>query len=604
MYQNLLKALQAVVATLTDSPVEILLEKPKNPDHGDVACPVAMRLAKLLQRPPLEIAKQIVDHIELPEDVLECHLLAPGFLNFRFHDHVILQHLDLDSQTVRQAITRDYGQKVSLEHTAINPNKQPHVGHLRNACIGKSIEQILELLDYEVLTLYYHNDIGMQISCLVLALDVYDYQPQDFETSSEWASKAYQQITQDLADNQDLQARQLAIHKAMMDPYSKESDRAYELTLEILKNIFQILAKLGIDYDLVICESSIIDHHLWEETFGILKDKDSFYMEQTGPRKGCYVIDMPDEQEAKVIVRSNGIPTYAGNDITNHLWKFGLVNDFKYKQVDFKTQDKPLFMTSHTGEARPGFNQADSIINVIDTTQTYPQESVKQAFRALGYAEVAKNYHHINYGFVHLSADTARSLGIELEEGAKQVKISGRKGSVVTVNHLLSLMTSQLKSQFGDFEALQAVAVGAIKYEMLKIDTLKDMVFDIDRALDIKGNSGTYLMYTYARSQGILRKVDSVPTPDRKIQMEPKERALAGKIMELSDVIAKTHDALSPHLLCNYLYELCQVYNSFYNDCPVLNNPRSGLRIELVSKFAKALQQGLGLLGIQSVDTI
>lgn len=604
MFESLHKSLTLAVRSITDQELEILLEKPKSPEHGDVSCPVAMRLSKILKQNPFEIAGLITQKLDLPPEILECHVVKPGFLNFRFHDWYLLDNLKCSPEKLNKSFQKNYGKKVSLEHTAINPNKQPHVGHLRNACIGHSIQQVLKFLNYDVLTLYYHNDIGMQISCLVLALEVYSDKVEDYPSTSKWASSVYERITKDLADDQTLKNRQEEIHKAMMDPYSKESDQAYKITFDVLKNILEVMQKFQIDYDLVVCESSIIDHHLWDETFQILQEKPGFYKVESGERQGCYVIDMPADQEAKVIVRSNGVPTYAGNDITNHLWKFGLINDFKYKLVDFKTQSKPLHVTSHTGTAQAGFNQAESIVNVIDTTQTYPQESVKQAFATLGYQEIAKNYHHINYGFVHLSSNTAKSLGIDIDPSLKQVKISGRKGTVVTVEHLLDLMQQKLREQFGDFEALELLAVGAITYEMLKIDTYRDVVFDIDRALDIKGNSGTYLLYTYARSQGILRKVDTLGVFDKKIELEPKERGLALKITELNDVITKTHDSLSPHLLCNYLYELCQTYNSFYNDCHVLNHKRSSTRIKLVEEFAQSLKLGLSLLGMAVAEEI
>ena len=203
-----------------------------------------------------------------------------------------------------------------------------------------------------------------------------------------------------------------------------------------------------------------------------------------------------------------------------------------------------------------------------------------------------------------MSRETAIKLGIEVSDSESQVKISGRKGSVVLVSEMLEKMEKSLKDQFGDFKNLKQLAIAAIKYEMLKVDTYKDLVFDLDRALDIKGNSGTYLMYTYARSCGILRKANKDVAKPHKVELEAKEKALLLKISDFNNVIAKMHDSLAPNFMCNYLFELCQVYNSFYNDCKVIGSEKEDLRLYLVKIFGETLSRGLSLLGIQAVEEI
>lgn len=600
--KTLQQALNLAISSLTQEKVEIILESPKNPEHGDLSSPVAMLLARILKQSPLEIAKKIAEILVLPSEVVSVDVLAPGFLNFRYSDDFLISSAKLDLNEINNKTQNSYGKKVSLEHTAINPNKQAHVGHLRNACIGDSIKQLLSFLNYDLLTLYYHNDIGVQVAALVLATEVFDDKPSDYPSFAHYASEVYSKISSIVEQDLSLQKRQSEIHQAMLDPNSKYADTAYEITLKVLDDIFELMQKLSISYDLVVCESSIHDHKLFEETFNLLIKNKSFYKVKEGEREGCYVIDMPGNSEPKVIIRSNGVPTYAGNDIANHLWKFGIISDFKYKKITLANQN--LIISSHTGENMPGFNQADSIINIIDQTQTYPQESVKQAFKALGYEEISKNYHHVNYGFVYLSRETALKLGLEVSETDKQVKISGRKGSVVLVSEMLEKMENSLREQFGEFQNLKALAIAAIKYEMLKVDTYKDLVFDLDRALDIKGNSGTYLMYTYARSCGILRKVFKDIVEPQKVELEGKEKALLLKISDFNNVVAKMHDSLAPNLMCNYLYELCQVYNSFYNDCKVIGSEKEDLRLYLVKIFGETLSQGLKLLGVQTVEEI
>lgn len=600
--KTLQDALKVAIKSLTNEEVEVVLESPKNSEHGDLSSPVSMQLARILKTSPLKIANQIVKVLVLPDEITNVDVLAPGFLNFRYSDQFLISTAKLNLQDIYSKVVKSYGKKVSLEHTAINPNKQAHVGHLRNACIGDSIKQLLNFLDYDLLTLYYHNDIGVQVAALVLATEIFDDKPVDYPSYAHYASEVYSKISNLVEGDQLLQKRQSEIHQSMLDPDSKYADTAYEITLKVLDDILVLMNKLSISYDLVVCESSIHDHKLFDESFNLLQKNKSFYKVKSGERAGCYVIDMPENNEPKVIIRSNGVPTYAGNDIANHLWKFGIISDFNYKNIDLANQN--LVISSHTGQPMTGFNQADSIINIIDQTQTYPQESVKQAFKALGYEDISKNYHHVNYGFVYLSRETALKLGIEVLGSDKQVKISGRKGSVVLVSEMLEKMENSLREQFGDFKNLKLLAIAAIKYEMLKVDTYKDLIFDLDRALDIKGNSGTYLIYTYARSCGILRKVSKDIVQPEKIELEAKEKALLLKISDFSNVIAKMHDQLSPNVMCNYLFELCQVYNSFYNDCKVIGSEKEDLRLFLVKIFGETLSQGLSLLGIQAVDEI
>ena len=233
---------------------------------------------------------------------------------------------------------------------------------------------------------------------------------------------------------------------------------------------------------------------------------------------------MPDAED-KIIVRSNGVPTYAGNDIANHLWKFGILPDFHYQKLDWKTQAEPLYMTvSEDGEERRDFSRADTIVNVIDQTQTYPQESVMESLRILGFTKEAEHYHHVNYGFVYLSRKTAGELGMPVEEGAAQVKISGRKGTAISIQTFLENMESVLREKYGEYESIRAVRNGAIKFELLKYDTYQDIVFDLDAALDIHGMSGPYVQYAATRAKSILAKASGAPKTK-----VGRRRSLAGK---------------------------------------------------------------------------
>jgi len=185
--KTLQQALNLAISSLTQEKVEIILESPKNSEHGDLSSPVAMQLARILKQSPLEIAKKIAEILILPNEVVSVDVLAPGFLNFRYSDDFLISSAKLNLNEIKTRIQNSYGKKVSLEHTAINPNKQAHVGHLRNACIGDSIKQLLSFLSYDLLTLYYHNDIGVQVAALVLATEIFDDKPSDYPSYAHYA---------------------------------------------------------------------------------------------------------------------------------------------------------------------------------------------------------------------------------------------------------------------------------------------------------------------------------------------------------------------------------------------------------------------------------
>ena len=381
-----------------------------------------------------------------------------------------------------------------------------------------------------------------------------------------------------------------------------EAKRAETLTLTILHETLDVLAKLDIPYDLIVRESDILKGKLWEKTFELLKTKSAFYQATEGEKKDCWLIKMPDAED-KIIVRSNGVPTYAGNDIANHLWKFGVLPDFRYEKLDWKTQAGPLYMTvSEGGEARNDFTRADAIVNVIDQTQTYPQESVMESLRILGFTKEAEHYHHVNYGFVYLSRKTAEKLGMPIEEGASQVKISGRKGTTVSIETFLEKMKEVLREKYGEYESLAEVAGGAIKFELLKFNTYQDIVFDLDAALDIHGMSGPYVQYASTRAKSILAKAPATHQSAGSSALPENEKMILRKLSRFPEIVAATLQDFAPHYLCLYLFELSQLWNAFYNENRIIGSEREAERLLLTKSIAQVLENGLGLLGIAAPE--
>ena len=531
MIEDEVRAAIKNAAAEADLPVgdrDIKLEHPAVLNHGDFATNLALGMAKKLRRQPLEVAKEIAKHIS--SDLFsKVEAAAPGFVNIWLSDAFLANEATRIARDGNNyGAPRGRRERILIEHTQVNPNKEPHVGHLRNTCIGDAIMRTEKFAGRDAKAVYYHNDVGQQIAAILLAEQKSFIQPDDFPTRIAWASAAYADIEKRLETDETLSREKEEIQIKIAAQNTEEAVRAERLTLEILHETLNILKEIDVSFDLIVRESDILKGKFWEKTFDLLKAKPAFYKATEGERKDCWVIKMPDAED-KIVVRSNGVPTYVGNDIANHLWKFGVLPDFRYEKLDWKTQDEPLYITtSSSGEERHDFAGANSIINVIDQTQTYPQEAVIESLRVLGFTKEAEHYHHVNYGFVYLSRKTAEKFGMPIEDGASQVKISGRRGTTVSVQQFLENMENSLREKYGDFETITAVRNGAIKFELLKYDTYQDVVFDLDAALDIHGFSGPYVQYASTRAKsvlakaaGIKEKMGSEPLPESEKNYPP-----------------------------------------------------------------------------------
>lgn len=593
------------LAELNISSTDYLIERPSGSVNGDYACNVAMKLfpsVKSIASSPKELAEKISNLIKnsLSENISKVEVAGPGFINFYLSNDFFVKNMFDVRNVDRPKLS---GKKISLEHTQINPNKEPHIGHLRNACIGDSLSKVLSFAGNDVTVQYYQNDVGQQIASIILAynkqfIPFKDVSLENCKAVLEWASKAYVDIEKRMEDSIELKLEKEEIQKRIVAQNSEDSKTAISITDAILKATLVLFGHLSIEYDLVVKESDIIKNKLWEATFDLLKANPAFYKSEEGEKSGCWLIKMPTGDD-KVIVRSNGIPTYTGNDIAYHLWKFGVLNDFKYEVLNWGTQSKPIFATnSEEGQKNDGvFNQADSIVNIIDTTQTYPQESVKEALRVLGYSKYADNYNHVNYGFVFLKDDNFES---------RVVKMSGRKGTVVTISSFIEILRDSLLNQFGPFSAIDEVVYGALKFELLKYDTYQDVTFDILSALDQKGFSGPYVQYTYARAQSVMSKKDSSAWGDYKnaksysFELNEFELEVLKLLFRFDDIVFRSANELSPHYICKYLFDLSKAFNTFYNSCKIIGSEQEEFRLNLTFSTSTVLTTCMKLIGMPS----
>ncbi|MEK8129951.1 DALR anticodon-binding domain-containing protein [Paenibacillus filicis] len=385
----------------------------------------------------------------------------------------------------------------------------------------------------------------------------------------------------------------------------------------IVREHLEEMGQFGIGYDVLVWESRIVREGFWSKAFELLQGTSVFRQETEGRLAGCWVLKQAgsgeekrgeeDYQTDKVLVRSNGILTYTAKDIAYHLWKFGLLGrDFSYRLFA-----PGLWTTAADGFPRPELGRADLVINVIDQRQEYPQEMVRQALLALGYEGQAERLEHVSYGVVSLSPGTAEGLGVNTSEGKRSYPMSGRQGIGVRIGDFLQRMEGVVEGRRSRASGLSSreIAAASIRYYLLRFHMQTEVIFDLDQAAEISGNTGVYLLYAYARACSILSKAgpgaasasSAIPAG-----AEPQEYALLRHLLYWPEVLEKAARELAPHLLCTYAYELSGLFNHFYAACPILQEqePLRSFRLQLTEGYRTTMRDALDVLGLPAPEEL
>jgi arginyl-tRNA synthetase len=460
-----------------DAP-RIVLETPPKVELGDLACPVAFELAKVLKRPPRKIAEELAPALTLPALVVRRSVEGGGYLNFFLDRPKVLKAMLEDTHTFVHGAPAPAGKeapdKLIVEHTNINPNKAAHIGHLRNAVLGDVLVNTFKRLGRRVEIQNYLDDTGVQVADVVVALQ----SPGDLVDGSR-AKRLGEEIREildafpghaegvaprrlgDLA--WDLYA--LAVKSYEADPSLEERRRATLHAIEgaatgespgqeaaataalagrlaeaVVRCHLLTMERVGVSYDLLPRESDILGRRFWVKAFELLQAAGAARLETEGKNKDCWVMPLegaPEfegmEDADKILVRSNGTVTYTGKDVAYQLWKLGVLGvDFEYEEVPYRDVDgspefhasdgvSPLYRTRHDEagadlEVRGRFGHGTHVINVIDVRQSYPQKVVREAVRRAGFPEAANRSVHFAYEMVALTPAAAEALGVELTD--------------------------------------------------------------------------------------------------------------------------------------------------------------------------------------------
>jgi arginyl-tRNA synthetase len=398
------------------------------------------------------------------------------------------------------------------------------------------------------------------------------------------------------------------------------------------------MERIGVRYDLLPWESHILGLKFWAAAFEKLKASGAIRLERDGPRAGCWIMEMAGAEEgqgedAKIIVRSNGTVTYVGKDIAYQLWKFGLLgSDFRYRPYRTTPDGATVWSTSTglTEGSPPAFGGAAEVYNVIDVRQSYLQRVVTQGLRALGFEEAAARSRHFAYEMVALSPACARALGHagpeDGAEGSKAVEMSGRRGTGVKADDLLDALIAaageEVRSRSEDLpdsgveSIAEKVAVGALRYFMLRFTRSSLIAFDFDEVLSFEGETGPYILYATVRAANILSKLRERTGLDlgdpgpafasadwSVLEADPADDhwELMALLSRFDDMVGVSLRSEEPATFAKYLFTLAQRFNHFYHSFQVIQEEDEGRRTAracLTWLFREHMRLGCALLGI------
>lgn len=592
----------------------IRLEQPARPEHGEYASNVAMQLVKHLRRNPVQIAQEVKEQLGVLPYLSRVEVAPPGFVNLYLdwgwwatHSQAVTGEQEAARQAERQAV------KVVVEHTSVNPNKAMHVGHLRNSCLGDTVARLQRRVGYNVEIHNYIDDTGVQVADTVVGLLHLEHQG-DYRRFGDFCWDLYAKVGQQSAADPSLKEKRAEVlHQ--IEAGNNTTAWVAKLTAErLVRELLAEVAQFGIDYHLLVWESDIVGQGFWQAAFELLQRSPLFVKETEGKLAGCWVLKDPeglagaddDHNPDKVLVKSNGTLTYTAKDIAYHLWKFGLLGkDFQYQPF---AGFKGLWTSAREGAVKK-FGQAQKVYNVIDQRQEYPQAMVKLALETLGFADAAAGLRHVSYGVVSLSPRTAEALGVDTSDGRSSYPMSGRQGIGVKVSDLLDAMEQKIEQERTRKVGVssRAIAAGAVRYYLLRHSLVTEIVLDMDQALDIKGNTGPYLMYAHARAAAMLRKAglssESLPGagPLPPAELHPAEKALMRHLADWPDTLEQAAQEINITLLTGYAYDLATLFHHFYEAVPVLKaagEEERAWRLWLVSAFRATLADALTVLGI------
>jgi arginyl-tRNA synthetase len=663
LIRRLREALAAHIREKYGIDIAVVLEKPPKLALGESASPVCFELAKRLKKAPRAIAQEIAASLPKIDGIARVEIAGGGYLNAYF-DRAAFWKATTDPHQAAHESGANVPRRVIVEHTSINPNKAAHIGHLRNAVLGDTMVRLLRETGHDVAVQNYIDNTGVQVADVVIAFQLMErksladvrklaVEPHFDYLCWDLYAKATQFFEEDKTRAATMRGETL---KAIEEGKGETAEMAGVIAGTMVTYHLRTMARLDIYYELLARESEILHLHFWDAAFEKLKASGAIQLATTGKNAGCWIMPWgrdareaknpderaesacfedsasPTEDQAKIIVRSNGTVTYVGKDIAYQLWKFGLLGkDFHYHKWPNPPDSRVVWSTT-SGQNEtdaPHFGGAEAVYNVIDTRQAYLQDVVAEGLRALGHAKEADNSIHFDYQIVALTPRCAAEMGYELsaEEAAKAyVEVSGRKGLGVKADDLVTRMLQaaearvlQKQSDMAPGELARTantLAIGALRFFLLKYTRNTIIAFDFDDALKAEGETGPYCQYAVVRIRGIRRKGAESSSAHASVSAETLKKLLDGpegaefwELLVLSGSLDYAVDAAigaqEPAFVTRFAFQLAQAFNNFYHKHHILSEADEQKRaflLSLTELVERQLIKSLQLLGIKTPD--
>ncbi|MDO8530165.1 MAG: arginine--tRNA ligase [bacterium] len=525
----------------------VLVEAPKEKTHGDYSTNVALSLSKKLGKSPLEIAQKIAGGIQKPDFLEKVEAVAPGFINFYLSKEYFvgqLKNIDTDFGKAKKPF---FGaKKVIVEYTDPNILKEFHIGHLMSNAIGESIARIFEFQGANLKRVNYQGDVGLHVAKALWG--------KLKNPDMVWA-QAYAFGAGEYEENETAKKEIVGINKKVFEKSDKEINALYSQgRKDSLAYFDTIYKKLGTDFDRLFFESEVADtgKKIVMEHVGRVFEKGD---------KGAIVFKGESEGlHTRVFVNSEGLPTYEAKDLALPELKYGY---FKY--------DNSIIITAHEQNA-----YFDVMLAALGKIKP----------------ELAKKTRHIGHGM------------LRLPEG----KMSSRTGKVVTAESLIERIEAQVAQKAADKNidsaTIQKIAIGALKYSILKQSIGSDIIFDFDKSISFEGDSGPYLQYSYVRAVSVIQKAKGERVK-ASLKNIPQEITQLEKMMRrFPEVVEKSAAEYEPHIITLYLTELAREFNNYYANHKIVDKADefSPYKVALTEAFSIIMKNGLWLLGIQAPE--
>jgi len=571
------KIIQKALKELSIEMKEIHLEHPVDLSMGDYSTNVAMVYGKKNNQNPKELAKKIAEKINLEPrvpNIKKVEVAGPGFINFhlspKFFEESISEILKAGENYGSNNNLK--GQKILVEHSSPNLFKEFHIGHMVNNAIGESITRIIKKSGAEKTTkvISYPSDVGLGIAKTIWAIlnQGGEIKGNDLNQKIDFLGQAYVEGNSKYKEQEEIKKE---IEKINLEIYNKSNKKVNDiynegkkLTLEYFETI---ASRLGSNFDDYLFESDA-----GEVGKKIVKENIGKVFEES---KGAVIFNaekFDEKLHTRVFLNSQELPTYEAKDLGLLKLKF---NKFKKFGIFGFKPDKSIFITD---------NEQNEYMKVMlkSAEQINPEWSEKTK--------------HIGHG------------RLRFPEG----RLSSRDGNVLTVIGLLDDLKKEILLKMQDFDGnkkktAEKVAVGAVKYSILKSSAGKNIVFDKEKALSLEGNSGPYLQYTYARAKSILEKAKKENIKSWLPGSQQTEvRDVEKLIYRFPEIVERAGNEYEPHYIATYLFELAQTFNSYYGNNKIVDkqDKSSSYKVALSEAVAHTIKNGLWLLGIEAPERL